>query len=385
MLRPLSLLTSAIFVSSFASATPSPTPEPPELSAKGYVLMDYHTGAVLVEKNANDALNPASLTKLMTSYVAGQEVNQGNISMDDQVRISKNAWARNFPDSSKMFIEVGKDVALEDLYRGMIIQSGNDASVAIAEHVAGSESSFVTLMNAWADKIGMNNSSFANPHGLDAQGLYSTPYDMALLSQAIIRDLPEIYPMYSERSFTYNNITQNNRNRLLMNRSLNVDGMKTGYTSGAGYSLISSATEGDMRLIAVVMGTSSPQARESDSAHLIRYGFRFFDTMKPHTEGEKIVTKKVYMGEHSEVKLSVPEDVYLTLNRSDKRHFSAEAEVEKGLKAPIQKGDELGSLVYRVRDDEVYRVPLVAMEDIGQGSIFRRMIDWIKLFIFSFT
>ncbi|WP_375753750.1 D-alanyl-D-alanine carboxypeptidase family protein [Vibrio sp. HN007] len=384
MLRPFSLLTTTILVSSFASATSSPIPEPPQLSAKGYVLMDYHTGTVLVEKNANEALNPASLTKLMTSYVAGKEMANSNIAMDDKVRISQNAWARNFPDSSKMFIEVGKDVVLEDLYRGMIIQSGNDASVAIAEHIAGSEASFVGMMNAWADRLGMNNSSFANPHGLDAKGLYSTPYDMALLSQAIIRDLPDIYPMYSELSFTYNNITQGNRNRLLRNRSLNVDGMKTGYTQGAGYSLVSSATEGDMRLIAVVMGTSSPQIRESESVHLIRYGFRFYETLNPHAEGEKVVTKKVYMGESDELKLGVSDDVFITLSRSDTRHLNAEAVVDNKIQAPVSKGDKIGSLVYRVGDNEVHRVPLIALEEVDQGGVFRRLIDWVKLFVLSF-
>lgn len=384
MLRPFSLFTTTILVSSFASATSSPIPEPPQLSAKGYVLMDYHTGTVLVEKNSNEALNPASLTKLMTSYVAGKEMANSNIAMDDKVQISRNAWARNFPDSSKMFIEVGKDVVLEDLYRGMIIQSGNDASVAIAEHIAGSEASFVGMMNAWAERLGMSNSSFANPHGLDAKGLYSTPYDMALLSQAIIRDLPDIYPMYSELSFTYNNITQGNRNRLLRNRSLNVDGMKTGYTRGAGYSLVSSATEGDMRLIAVVMGTSSPQIRESESVNLIRYGFRFYETLNPHTEGEKVVTKKVYMGESDELKLGVSDDVFLTLSRSDTRSLNAEAVVDEKIQAPVSKGDEIGSLVYRVGDNEVHRVPLIALEEVGQGGVFRRLIDWVRLFVLSF-
>ncbi|MGJ7093317.1 D-alanyl-D-alanine carboxypeptidase family protein [Vibrio hannami] len=384
MLRPFSLLTTSLLFSSVVYAVSSPTPNPPELSAKGYVLMDFHTGEVLVEKNANERLNPASLTKLMTSYVAGKEMEHGNISMGDQVRISKNAWARNFPDSSKMFIEVGKDVALEDLYRGMIIQSGNDASVAIAEHVAGSEVSFVDLMNSWADKLGMHNSSFANPHGLDAAGLYSTPYDIALLSQAIINDLPDIYPMYSERSFTYNGITQPNRNRLLSNRSLNVDGMKTGYTSAAGYSLVSSATEGDMRLISVVMGTSSPQARESESAHLMRYGFRFFETIQPHSQGDKVLSQRVYMGKSENVELGVSEDVFLTIKRSDKRHFSAQVEVDDKIKAPINKGDEVGSLVYRIGEEEIHRVPMVAMEEVAQGGIFRRLIDWVKLLISSF-
>ncbi len=267
----------ALYSLSFSASAAMPTvvPDAPTLSAKGYVLMDYNTGKVLVEKDANVKLNPASLTKLMTSYVAGQEMKQGNISDKDRVVISRNAWAKNFPDSSKMFIEVGSEVPLMDLFRGLIVQSGNDASVAIAEHVAGSEQSFVSLMNSWAKKLGMNNSHFANPHGLDHGDLYTTPYDIALLGQALIRDLPTIYPLYSEKSFTYNNITQRNRNGLLNDPSMNVDGMKTGYTSGAGYSLTSSATEGDMRLIAVVMGTKSTKTREIESKQLLNYGFRF--------------------------------------------------------------------------------------------------------------
>tara|TARA_Y100001956_G_C4076527_1_gene166419 strand:+ start:253 stop:912 length:660 start_codon:yes stop_codon:yes gene_type:complete len=192
------------FASFGVSSAPTIIPDPPVIGSKGYILIDYHTGAVLVEKNADNQLNPASLTKLMTAYVAGQEVQNGNISLDDQVTISERAWAKNFPDSSKMFIEVGTEVSLNDLYRGLIVQSGNDASVAIAEHVAGSEGAFVSLMNSWATKLGLTNSSFSNPHGLDSNELYSTPRDIAVLSQAIIRDLPAIYPLYSERAFTYN-------------------------------------------------------------------------------------------------------------------------------------------------------------------------------------
>ena len=247
-------LLSTFSLSFGAFAAPTIIPDPPTLGAKGYILIDYHTGAVLVEKNADKKLNPASLTKLMTAYVAGQEVKSGNISLDDQVRISRKAWAKNFPDSSKMFIEVGTDVPLIDLYRGLIVQSGNDASVAIAEHVAGSEGAFVSLMNSWSQKLGLDNTGYTNPHGLDSDGLYSTPHDIALLSQAIIRDLPDIYSLYSETSYTYNGITQYNRNGLLRDSSLNVDGMKTGYTSGASYSLATSATSGDTRLISVVMG-----------------------------------------------------------------------------------------------------------------------------------
>ncbi len=262
-------LTATIAQSAFAS--PVVVPDAPQIAAKGYVLMDYNSGKVLAEKEMNTKLSPASLTKMMTSYVIGQELARGNISEDDDVTISKNAWAKNFPDSSKMFIEVGTTVKVKDLNRGIIIQSGNDACVAMAEHIAGSEDAFVDLMNAWANTIGMSNTHFANVHGLDNPNLYSTPYDMALLGKALIRDVPDEYRIYSDKKFTYNGITQYNRNGLLWDKSMNVDGIKTGHTSNAGYSLVSSATEGQMRLVAVVMGTKDANARKSESKKLLSY------------------------------------------------------------------------------------------------------------------
>ncbi|WIG76222.1 D-alanyl-D-alanine carboxypeptidase [Photobacterium damselae] len=369
---------------SFSSfAAPSVIPDAPSLSAKGYVLMDYHTGRVLVEHNANEKLNPASLTKLMTSYVAGQEMKQGNISKDDVVVISRNAWARNFHDSSKMFIEVGAEVPMMDLFRGLIIQSGNDASVAIAEHVAGSQDAFVGLMNSWAKKLNMNNSRFANAHGLDHDDLYSTPYDIALLGQALIRDLPDIYPLYSEKSFTYNNITQRNRNGLLHDSSMNVDGMKTGYTSGAGYSLASSATEGDMRLIAVVMGTKSPKIRQAESKQLLNYGFRFFDTVSPHKVGDEIMTERIWMGDKEQVKLGVAETSYVTLSRNDVKKMTASVEMTGQLEAPIEKGQQVGKVIYSVDGKDVASQPLVALETVNEGSFFSKIIDMVKKFVYG--
>ncbi|PMH40881.1 D-alanyl-D-alanine carboxypeptidase [Vibrio sp. 10N.286.49.B3] len=378
----LSLSALAISCFSFSSvAAPSVVPDAPSLGAKGYVLMDFHSGAVLVEKNAHEQLNPASLTKLMTSYVAGQEMKNGNISADDSVMISRNAWARNFPDSSKMFIEVNTDVNMMDLYRGLIIQSGNDASVAIAEHVAGAESAFVSLMNAWAHKLGLNNTSFSNPHGLDSDALYSTPYDIALLGQAIIRDLPDVYPLYSEQSFTYNGITQHNRNGLLRDRSLNVDGMKTGYTSGAGYSLASSATQGDMRLIAVVMGSSSAKNREAESKQLLSYGFRFFDTVPANRQGDEVLQERIWLGDTDTVKLGTSEDIYLTLPKRDTKKLQASVEVDGDLTAPIKQGDVVGSIIYHIDNEEIATASLVALEDVEKGSFFSQIIDHIKMFI----
>lgn len=372
-------LLSGIF-STVSLAAPTVIPDPPSLGAKGYVLMDYHTGQVLAEKNAHEQLNPASLTKLMTSYVAGQEMKSGNISKNDQVVISRNAWAKNFPESSKMFIEVNTEVAMMDLYRGLIIQSGNDASVAIAEHVAGSEGAFVSLMNSWAKKLGMDNSSFSNPHGLDSDALYSTPYDIALLGQALIRDLPDIYRLYSERSFTYNKITQRNRNGLLGDRSMNVDGMKTGYTSGAGYSLASSATEGNMRLIAVVMGTKSTKAREAESKQLLNYGFRFFETVSPHKQGETVLEERIWKGGTSSIALGTASNTYVTLSRNDKDKLTASVELDDTLMAPVQEGDVVGKILYQVDEETIAEAPLVALQSVEEGGFFSRLWDTIYLF-----
>ncbi|EGQ7849024.1 D-alanyl-D-alanine carboxypeptidase family protein [Vibrio parahaemolyticus] len=376
-------LTGLATFSHFAFAAPTVVPNAPELSSRGYVLMDYHTGKVLVERDADKRLNPASLTKLMTAYVAGQEVNAGNISLDDQVVISRKAWAKNFPDSSKMFIEVNTSVSLSDLYRGLVVQSGNDASVAIAEHVAGSEAGFVSLMNSWASQLGLTNSSFTNPHGLDSDGLYSTPHDIAKLGQAIIRDLPDIYPMYSETSFTYNGITQYNRNGLLRDRSMNVDGMKTGYTSGAGYSLATSATNGDMRLIAVVMGAKSQSVRESESKQLLSYGFRFYDTLMPTAAGTDIANARVWMGQKDELKVGVNRDVYLTLPKGDVNKLKAEVEYSGDLLAPIAQDQVVGKVLYKVDGKVVKETELVALEPVEEGGIFKRIMDWFKRLVAS--
>ncbi|MCG3727941.1 serine hydrolase [Vibrio cincinnatiensis] len=360
-------------------ASPVVIPDAPQIAAKGYVLMDYHSGKVLAEKEMNTKLSPASLTKMMTSYVIGQELKRGNISLNDDVVISRNAWAKNYPDSSKMFIEVGTTVKVSDLNKGIIIQSGNDACVAMAEHIAGSEDAFVDLMNAWATSLSMGNTHFANVHGLDNDNLYSTPYDMALLGQALIRDVPDEYALYSEQKFTYNGITQYNRNGLLWDKSMNVDGIKTGHTSNAGYSLVSSATEGKMRLIAVVMGTKDINARKSESKKLLSYGFRFFETVAPHKAGETFVNETIWMGDKSTVSLGVNEDTYVTLPRGQAKDLTASFVLEKELKAPINKGDVVGTLYYQLQGNDVAQYPLMALEDVKEGGLFSRLWDYIVL------
>ncbi|HHF3089639.1 serine hydrolase [Vibrio alginolyticus] len=378
-----SVALSATFAQS-ALASPIVVPDAPQIAAKGYVLMDYHSGKVLAEKEMNTKLSPASLTKMMTSYVIGQELARGNISENDDVTISKNAWAKNFPDSSKMFIEVGTTVKVRDLNRGIIVQSGNDACVAMAEHIAGSEDAFVDLMNAWANTLGMTNSHFANVHGLDNAELYSTPYDMALLGKALIRDVPNEYRVYSEKKFTYNGITQYNRNGLLWDKSMNVDGIKTGHTSNAGYSLVSSATEGQMRLVAVVMGTKDANARKSESKKLLSYGFRFFETVAPHKAGETFVEEKVWMGNKDTVALGLDQDTYVTLPRGEAKNLKASFVLEKELEAPINKGDVVGKLYYQIDGEDIAEYPLMALETVEQGSLFSRMWDYIVLLFKSF-
>lgn len=373
-----SIALSATF-SSTTLASPVVIPDAPQIAAKGFVLIDYHSGKVLAEKEMNTKLSPASLTKMMTSYVIGQELKRGNISNDDDVTISRNAWAKNFPDSSKMFIEVGTTVKVRDLNQGIIVQSGNDACVAMAEHIAGSEDAFVDLMNAWANTLGMKDTHFANVHGLDNPNLYSTPYDMALLGQALIRDVPNEYKIYSEQKFTYNGITQYNRNGLLWDKSMNVDGIKTGHTSNAGYSLVSSATEGKMRLIAVVMGTKDMNARKSESKKLLSYGFRFFETVAPHKAGETFVDEKIWMGDKSTVALGVNEDTYVTLPRGQGKDLTASFVLEKELKAPIKKGDVIGKLYYQLNGEDVAQYPLMALEDVEEGGLFSRLWDYIVL------
>ncbi|EHA1125948.1 D-alanyl-D-alanine carboxypeptidase [Vibrio navarrensis] len=385
-------LVKSILVSSLAfsatlahsvSAAPVVVPDAPQIAAKGFVLMDYHSGKVLAEKEMDTKLSPASLTKMMTSYVIGQELGRGNINLEDDVVISKNAWAKNFPDSSKMFIEVGTTVKVKDLNRGIIIQSGNDACVAMAEHIAGSEDAFVDLMNAWASSIGMSNTHFANVHGLDNPNLYSTPYDMALLGQALIRDVPDEYRIYAEKKFTYNGITQYNRNGLLWDKSMNVDGIKTGHTDNAGYSLVSSATEGKMRLIAVVMGTKDMNARKSESKKLLSYGFRFFETVAPHKAGETFVEEKIWMGNKDTLALGVNEDTYVTLPRGQAKNLTASFVLEKELQAPIKKGDIVGKLYYQADGEDVAQYPLMALETVEEGSLFSQLWDYIVLLLKS--
>ncbi|MEI5640851.1 MULTISPECIES: serine hydrolase [unclassified Pseudoalteromonas] len=364
---------------SIMSASAQIIPSPPQVSAKGYFLVDYTTGKVIAEGNPDTKLAPASLTKMMTSYVIGVEIEAGNISPSDQVTISENAWAKNFPESSKMFIEVGKQVSVEDLNRGIIIQSGNDACVAMAEHIAGSEGAFADLMNAHAEKLGMSNSHFVNSHGLDTNEHYTTPRDMATLGAALIRDVPEEYAIYKEKSFTFNGIKQYNRNSLLWDASLDVDGIKTGHTSEAGYSLVTSAVKNDMRLIAVVMGTDSERARKVESKKLLNYGFRFFETITPYQAGDAFADQRVWMGNKETVSLGIMEDTPITIPRGQSKNLKANFELDKTLQAPLAKGTKVGTLFLQLEGEDIAQYPLVTLEEIQEGGFFSKIYDYLRL------
>lgn len=377
----------AIVTSTFLILTAQPVaavtriiPSPPAVNAKGYILMDYESGEVIASKNADTRLAPASLTKMMTAYVIGQEINSGRMAFHDEVTIGHNAWSQKFPTSSKMFIEPGDRISVANLSRGIMVQSGNDASVAMAEHIAGSEAIFVDLMNSWASKLGMINTQFTNAHGLDSANIGTSPNDMAILARSLIRDTPEMYAIYSERSFTWNGITQNNRNQLLWDKSLNVDGIKTGYTSDAGYSLVTSATSDDMRLISVVMGTPNPRSRIQESRALLTYGFRFYETDILFKAHEDIAQQPVWMGESDELTVTVNENIALTLPRNQIKNVQAHIEYQTPLKAPIKRGEVVGQASWSLDGKVLKEVPLVAAQSIEQGSFFKRLLDGLKLF-----
>ncbi len=370
---------------SIMSASAQIIPSPPQINAKGYFLVDFTTGKVIAEGEADTKLAPASLTKMMTSYVIGTEIAAGNISPSDQVTISEKAWAKNFPGSSVMFIEVGKQVSVDDLNHGIIIQSGNDACVAMAEHIAGSESAFADLMNAHAEKLGMTNSHFINSHGLDTDEHYTTPRDMATLGAALIRDVPDEYALYKKKSFSYNGIKQYNRNSLLWDASLEVDGIKTGHTSDAGYSLVTSAIKDDMRLVAVVMGTESERARKVESKKLLNYGFRFFETITPYQAGDAFADQRVWMGNKETVSLGIMEDTPITIPRGQSKNLKANFELDKTLEAPLAKGTKVGTLFLQLEGEDVAQYPLVTLEEIQEGGFFSKIYDYLRLQILAIT
>lgn len=369
----LSLSVSSVF------ASPNLIPAPPQLSANSYILMDAYTGEVLVEHNSNMIVEPASLTKLMTAYIVEYELARGNLAFEDMVTVSEKAWRMG---GSRMFIREGTQVSIEDLLRGIIIQSGNDASIAAAEYIAGSESAFADLMNQHAKLLGMNNSNFVNASGFPAENHYSTAYDMALISRATILQFPENYTMYAEKEFTYNDIRQPNRNRLLW-RDKTVDGLKTGHTQAAGYCLAVSAVRNGTRMIAVVMGAKSDETRAVEAQKLMDFGFRYYETRKLYSRGQVVNNARVWGGKQSSVKVGFDEDVLVTMPRQQGQTLPATLEMQKELVAPIAVGDVLGTIVVGTAGNVVLERSVVALEAVEAGGFFKRMFDRIKLFFMN--
>lgn len=359
-------------------------PSPPQLAAKAYLLVDADSGAVLAEHNADMPLPPASLTKMMTSYVLATEINEGRVANSDMVAVSENAWSQNpiFAGSSLMWIEPGKDVSIEDLQRGIIISSGNDSTVAVAEHLAGSEAVFAEMMNTHAEKLGMVDTYYVNSHGLPHPDHVTTARDLATLAKAMINDHPEQYAIYKEREFTYNDIKQYNRNSLLA-EDPTVDGLKTGYTQEAGYCLVASAERRDMRLISVVLGTRSTNARKNDTRSLLNYGFRFFETSTLFEAGQELEKPRIWKGQQDYVPVGILEETVLTLPRGKKKHLATSVEMQQDIEAPIAVGDELGTVVMSLDGETVYRGPVVALAAVEPGGFFARLWDMVLMWIAS--
>ncbi|WP_040662537.1 D-alanyl-D-alanine carboxypeptidase family protein [Nitrococcus mobilis] len=364
-----------------AAATPQPqaipVPSPPTLGADSYILMDHDSNQVLVEVNVDKRHDPASLTKMMTAYVVFSELKSKHIAIDDQVTVSEKAWRE---PGSRMFIEVGDKVPVKALLQGMIVQSGNDASVALAEHVAGNESTFAQVMNQYARTLGMEHTHYVNATGLPDPKHYTTAHDTALLSQALMRDFPQYHSMFAEKKYTYNGIEQYNRNKLLW-RDPSVDGLKTGHTEAAGYCLASSAERDNMRLISVVMGAGSEEARLSDTQALLNYGFRFFKTHLLYQAGQSLTKARVWKGALEMLPLGLTHDLFVTIPEHQYDNLKASMNVDNLLMAPVTRGEQYGKVNVQLNGQTISSEPLVALEDISEGGIWRRMTDEVLLIL----
>ena len=354
-----------------------PVPAPPKIKAKSWLLLDHHSGFVMAEHNADERLEPASLTKILTTYVVFAQLRAGKIAPDDQVLISAKAWKMA---GSRMFIEVDKRVSVDDLLRGVIIQSGNDASVALAEHVAGSESAFAELMNQYAVTLGMTGSQFMNASGLPDPDHYTTARDMALLASALIRDFPELYPIHAEKEFVFNNIPQANRNRLLWSDP-SVDGLKTGHTEAAGYCLVASARRDGMRLISVLMGASSERTRAEQSRSLLAYGFRFYETHRLYAANSVVQDVRIYKGSEPSVALGFDSDLHVTVPRGQYDKLVPVMELRSQIEAPVVVGDVRGELRVELDGEPVARRDLTVLKTVPKGSLWRQLIDSARMLI----
>jgi len=356
-------------------------PQPPAVQAGSWVLMDYTTGQILTAGHEHQQRNPASLTKLMTGYVVDRAIDSHRISADDVVTVGKDAWAQGnpvFAGSSLMFLKPGDRLTVRDLSRGLIVDSGNDACVALADHVAGGQPQFVAIMNDYVQKLNLRDTHFETVHGLDAPGQHSSAYDLAVLSRAIIHGEPDFYHMYSEKSLTWNGITQQNRNGLLWDKSLNVDGLKTGHTSGAGFNLIASSVDGQRRLIAVIMGADSPKGREEQARKLLHWGQQNFDTVEILRNGKKVGSERVWYGDKEQIAVGTNEDRWLVLPKAELQNIKAKYVLDsKELEAPLAAHQRVGEIQLYDRDKVIAKMPLVTLESVGKGGLFSRLSDYL--------
>lgn len=354
---------------------PISTPTPPKLNAKAYLLVDVNSGKILAEQDSEKKLPPASLTKMMTLYVVSKALHNEQIHLTDTIHISKKAWKTG---GSRMFVKEGQEVTIENLLKGIIVDSGNDACVAMAEHLGGSEQGFVELMNQEAKQLGMKSSHFTDSTGLPREDLYTSARDLAILARALVKDFPEYYHWYKQKWFTFNEIRQPNRNRLLW-RDGHVDGIKTGYTDNAGYCLASSAKKNDMRLIAIVLGSPTDASRADDSERLLKYGFRFFETHKLYEAGKSLTELPLYKGLSSTLPVGVAQDQYVTIPTGQYQHLTIKTETPKFLKAPIEEGQKIGELVISFNGEVLSKRPIHALKSVDQAGFFSRTGDSVAL------
>ena len=380
MIRKVLYFFFSLALSFLLSGNESFIPDPPSISSSNYILIDVNTNRVLAEMNPDEEIEPASITKIMTGYVVSDQIQDGFITLDDEVLISENCWRKK---GSRMFIEEGSRVVLLDLIKGMVIQSGNDATCAIAEHVAGSEDNFVDLMMRYAKKMALDNTSFINPTGWPDADHYSSAKDIAKLSTLLIKDFPDHYSLYKEKWFTYNNIRQRNRNALLWQDD-SIDGLKTGHTESAGFCLVSSGTREQTRLIAVTLKSKSEKTRLTDNRRLLDYGFRYFRTKKLVTEGQNVKEEQVWGGELEKVAIAPIQDFYLTLPLRDFKKIESFVSLEDYLQAPISKNQIVGKMLFKLGEEEVGSVDLVTVKEVKSQGVFGRAWSNIKLLVYRF-
>ena len=370
-----SFLLTLVTFTGYSYASLQRIPDPPNINAVGYILLDMHSGQVIAKNNANERMEPASLTKMMSSYLVAKAIKAGKVSLTDEVKISEKAWQMK---GSRMFVEVGKTVPLEKLLIGMVVQSGNDATVALAEHVAGDEESFVKMMNETAQQLDLRDTHFVNATGWPHDDHYSTPRDMAMLGMALIRDYPEHYQYYSRKEYTYNKIRQFNRNQLLW-KDDSVDGIKTGHTESAGFCLVASAQRGNMRLVSTVLGTNSKAARTTETQKLLTYGFRFFETHKLYSANDQLTDVKIWKGESETLPLGIAEDLYITIPRGQYDKLDASMSINATIIAPVINGDTLGSVNIMLGSQLLAQRDLISLGAVGEGSFWHNLIDSVKL------